>query len=81
MNTPSHRKPVPPPLCYQHQYTFLLSYTLTSRVEREMSLDMVNDVLDVMAVDLTDDGLFSFMDNTVSGKKHVQSIHRQGRLT
>ena len=33
-----------------------------------MSLDMVNDVLDVMAVDLTDNGLFSFMDNTVSGK-------------
>ena len=33
-----------------------------------MSLDMINDVLDVMAVDPTDDGLFSFMDNTVSGK-------------
>jgi len=33
-----------------------------------MSLDMVNDVLDVMAVDPTDDGLVSFMDNTVSGK-------------
>jgi len=33
-----------------------------------MSLDMVNDVLDVMAVDPTDDGLFPFMDNIVSGK-------------
>jgi len=68
VDTPSHRESLSPPLCYQHQYTFLLSYTLISRVEREMSLDMVNDALDVMAVDLTDDGLFSFMDNTVSGE-------------
>ena len=60
--------PSTPPLCYQHQYTFLLTYTLPSRVEREMSIDMVNDVLDVMTVDPTDDGSFSLMDNTVSGK-------------
>jgi len=33
-----------------------------------MSIDMVNDVLDVMTVDPTDDGSFSLMDNTVSGK-------------
>jgi len=46
-------------------------YTLPSRVEREMSIDMVNDVLDVMTVDPTDDGLFSFMGNTVSGKTHT----------
>jgi len=33
-----------------------------------MSLDMVNDVPDLMAVDPTDDSLFPFMDNIVSGK-------------
>ena len=71
--------PSTPPLCYQHQYSFLPTYTLPSRVEREMSIDMVNDVLDVMTVDPTDDGLFSFMDNTVSGKtRTVYSPSKDG---
>jgi len=60
--------PSTPPLCHQHQYSFLLTYTLPSRVEREMSIDMVNDVLNVMTVDPTDDGLSSLMDNTVSSR-------------
>ena len=42
-----------------------------------MSIDMVNDVPDVMTVDPTDDGLFSFMDNTVSSKTRTVYIHRQ----
>ena len=33
-----------------------------------MSIDMVNNVQDAMAVDPLDDALFTFMDNTVSGK-------------
>lgn len=33
-----------------------------------MSIDTVNDVLDTISVDPMDDGLFPFLDNTVSGK-------------
>jgi len=60
--------PSPSPSVYRHHYSFLLTYTLQSCVEREMSIDMVNDVLDTMSVDPMDDGLFPFLDNIVSGK-------------
>jgi hypothetical protein len=33
-----------------------------------MSIDTVSNVQDAMTVDPLDDALFSFMDNTVSGK-------------
>jgi len=76
--THSHRKPLPSPSVLSAP-VHLPSYTLPSRVEREMSIDMVNDVLDVMTVDPTDDGLFSFMDNTVSGKtRTVYSPSKDG---
>ena len=59
---------IPSPSVYWHQYSFLLTYTLQSCVESDMSIDMVNDVLDTMTVDTMDDGLFPFLDNIVSEK-------------
>ena len=42
-----------------------------------MSIDMVNNVHDVMTVDPLDDALFSFMDNTVSSKtRTIYSLSR-----
>ena len=74
----SHRNPLHSPSVLSAP-VHLPSYTLPSRVEREMSIDMVNDVPDVMTVDPTDDGLFSFMDNTVSGKtRTVYSPSKDG---
>ena len=56
---------------YRHQNSFLPINTFLSRVEREMSSDMVNDVQDAMTVDQLDDALFPFMDNTVSSKPRM----------
>ena len=52
---------------YRHPNFFLPIYTFLSRVEREMSISMVNNVQDAMTMDPIDDD-FLFMDNTVSDK-------------
>jgi len=38
---------------------------------RDMSIDTVNDMLYAMTADVS---FFSFLDNTVSGKKHERSF-------
>ena len=70
LDTPSHRKSLSSPSVYRHQSSFLPIYTFPSRVEREISISMVNNVQDAMTMDPIDDD-FSFMDNTVSGKTRI----------
>jgi hypothetical protein len=81
VDTLSHRKSLP--LCVSALFTVLLpsNLYLQSCVEREMSIDMVNDVLDTITVDPMDDGLFSFQDNIVSGKtRAVDSPSRAANM-
>ena len=67
LDTPSHRKSLSSPSVYRHPNFFLPIYTFLSRVERKMSISMVNNLQDAMTMDPIDDD-FLFMDNTVSDK-------------
>ena len=78
LDTPSHRKSLSSPSVYRHQSSFLPIYTFPSRVEREMSISMVNNLQDAMTMDPIDDD-FLFMDNTVSGK--TRTVYTPSRTT